>query len=266
MFIKDSFYCMSRSWENLFKLYANNKSADQPAHARSLISPFVVHCLDSMIPLVSISKISSLYLASMAVQADLHITRSQTLKTGFLMMRLILYMHYLYKYIRYNTVWITHTEPENFNLVLRGLVYLIWNFTMLWIVKPLGPWKPNFMQSFYGLEVQKIVWTVLVIWLRRLSCPYMVKTLLKSSSLNQQADDLWTSRLMTFELGIQHQRLGPYKVCSNLLQNPYHWNLGYSTGGIGPAKFVLMMILGWPWPYFMARSTLLPNAFVWENA
>ena len=42
----------------------NNKGADQPAHPRSLISTFVVHCLDSMIPLVSISEISSLYLAS----------------------------------------------------------------------------------------------------------------------------------------------------------------------------------------------------------
>ena len=30
------------SWENLFLPYANNKAADQPAHARSLISAFVV--------------------------------------------------------------------------------------------------------------------------------------------------------------------------------------------------------------------------------
>ena len=40
--------------------YANNKDADQPAHLRSLISAFVVRCLDSTIPLVSIPKISSL--------------------------------------------------------------------------------------------------------------------------------------------------------------------------------------------------------------
>ena len=40
--------------------YANNKGADQPAHPRCLISPFVVRCLDSMIPLVSITKISRL--------------------------------------------------------------------------------------------------------------------------------------------------------------------------------------------------------------
>ena len=50
-------------------LYANNKGADQPAHPCSLISAFVVHCLDSIIPLVSISEISSLYLASVAAQA-----------------------------------------------------------------------------------------------------------------------------------------------------------------------------------------------------
>ena len=29
--------------------YANNKGADQPAHPRSLISTFVVRCLDSII-------------------------------------------------------------------------------------------------------------------------------------------------------------------------------------------------------------------------
>ena len=51
--------------------YANNKGADQPAHLRSLISAFVVGGLDSIIPLVSISKISSLCLASVAAQASL---------------------------------------------------------------------------------------------------------------------------------------------------------------------------------------------------
>ena len=51
--------------------YANDKGADQPAHPRSLISAFVVRCLDSIIPSVSISEISSLYLASVAAQAGL---------------------------------------------------------------------------------------------------------------------------------------------------------------------------------------------------
>ena len=40
--------------------YVNNEGVDQPAHPRSLISTFVVHCLDSIMPLVSISEISRL--------------------------------------------------------------------------------------------------------------------------------------------------------------------------------------------------------------
>ena len=40
--------------------YANNKDADQPAHPRSLISTFVVRCLDSIISLGSIDEISRL--------------------------------------------------------------------------------------------------------------------------------------------------------------------------------------------------------------
>ena len=48
------------SWENLFMTYANNKGADQPANLHSLISTIVVHCLDSIIPLLSTSEISNL--------------------------------------------------------------------------------------------------------------------------------------------------------------------------------------------------------------
>ena len=44
----------------------------------------VVRCLDSIIPLVSISEISSLYLASLVAQAGLSLLWSKTLKTGFL--------------------------------------------------------------------------------------------------------------------------------------------------------------------------------------
>ena len=40
--------------------YANNKGADQPARPRSLISAFVVRCLDSIIALDPISEISGL--------------------------------------------------------------------------------------------------------------------------------------------------------------------------------------------------------------
>ena len=57
--------------------YANNKGADQPAHPRSLIRTFVVHCLDSIISIVSVTRISSLMLASVAEQASLSPTRSE---------------------------------------------------------------------------------------------------------------------------------------------------------------------------------------------
>ena len=77
------------SWENLFMPYANNKSADHPAHSRSLISAFVVRCLDSIISLVSIYEISSPYQVSVAAYAGLSLTWSQTSKTGFLVTRLI---------------------------------------------------------------------------------------------------------------------------------------------------------------------------------
>ena len=36
--------------------YVNNKGADQPAHPRSLINAFVVHCLDSIISLDSMAE------------------------------------------------------------------------------------------------------------------------------------------------------------------------------------------------------------------
>ena len=57
-------------------------------HPRSLISAFVVRCLDSIIPLVSIPEISSLWLASEAEQAGLDLTGRKSLKTRFRMTRL----------------------------------------------------------------------------------------------------------------------------------------------------------------------------------
>ena len=43
-----------------FMSYVNNECADQPAHPRSLISAFVVRCLDRIISLDSIAEISRL--------------------------------------------------------------------------------------------------------------------------------------------------------------------------------------------------------------
>ena len=48
----------------VFAIDANNKGADQPAHPRSLISAFVVRCLDN-IPILTKFKISRLHVASL---------------------------------------------------------------------------------------------------------------------------------------------------------------------------------------------------------
>ena len=66
-----------------FMSYANNKGAYQPAHPRSLISAFVVRCLDSVMSLVSVTKISNFMLASVAEQADLSLTWSETPEDTF---------------------------------------------------------------------------------------------------------------------------------------------------------------------------------------
>ena len=61
----------------------DNKGVDQPAHPRSLISAFVVRCLDSVMSLVSVTKISRLMLASVAEQASLNLTWSETPEDRF---------------------------------------------------------------------------------------------------------------------------------------------------------------------------------------
>ena len=63
--------------------YANNRGEDQPVHPRRLISAFVVRCLDSIIPLVSISEMSSLCLVSVAEQAGLSLPWSQPRRQVF---------------------------------------------------------------------------------------------------------------------------------------------------------------------------------------
>ena len=57
--------------ENLFMSYANNKGANQPAHLCRLISAFIVHCLDSIVPILAKFKLSRLWLASEAAKASL---------------------------------------------------------------------------------------------------------------------------------------------------------------------------------------------------
>ena len=78
------------SWENLLVPYVNNnvpyvnnKGADQPAHPHSLISVFVVCCLDSLIPKLAKYKNSRLYLVSTAESFGLGLTWSHNPKGTF---------------------------------------------------------------------------------------------------------------------------------------------------------------------------------------
>ena len=73
----------------VFAICEKKKGADQPPHLCSLICTFVVRCLDSIKPLVSIPEISSLYLASVTAQAGLSLPWLKNLKTGFVMTRLL---------------------------------------------------------------------------------------------------------------------------------------------------------------------------------
>ena len=63
---------------SLFMPYVNNKGTDQSLHPRSMVSTFVVGCLDSMMPILAKPKFSRLKPVSVAEQAGLGLTWSQT--------------------------------------------------------------------------------------------------------------------------------------------------------------------------------------------
>ena len=78
--------------ENLSSgFFPNSKVADQPAHLHSLISAFVIHLLESIISKLATSEISRFWLVSVAVQVGLTITLLETLKTGLVTLRPILF-------------------------------------------------------------------------------------------------------------------------------------------------------------------------------
>ena len=81
-----------RHEKTCFMPFANKKGTDQPArmpaHPCSLISAFVVRCIDSIVAILSKFKFSRLQLVSVVAQAGLSLTWSQT-RTGFLMTWLI---------------------------------------------------------------------------------------------------------------------------------------------------------------------------------
>ena len=83
-------------------------------------------------------------------------------------------------------------------------------------LKLLGQLNSYFIWRLLRMGERKFVQMILVTWPRWPPCPYMVKTLKKSSS--PEPEGQWP------------------------------WDLVCSIGVVGPTKFVQMMILGWPWP------------------
>ena len=61
----------------------NNKCADQPAHPRSLISTLVILVFKSIISRLAMSKISFFWVVSVAEQAGLNLTLSETRRPVF---------------------------------------------------------------------------------------------------------------------------------------------------------------------------------------
>ena len=76
-----------RSEKTCLRVFANNTGEDQPAHSRSLISAFVIPFLKSIRPKLASSEISIFYLVSVAEQASLKLTLSETPKTGLVASR-----------------------------------------------------------------------------------------------------------------------------------------------------------------------------------
>ena len=64
-----------------FRGFANNRGADQPALPRSLISAFVIRCLERIISKLATNGDSFILLVSVAKQAGLNLTLSETLKS-----------------------------------------------------------------------------------------------------------------------------------------------------------------------------------------
>ena len=72
----------------VFRIFANNTGADQPAHPVSLISAFVIRLLESIISRLTTSEKSIFKLVFVAEQTGLNLTTlSETQKTGFVTTR-----------------------------------------------------------------------------------------------------------------------------------------------------------------------------------
>ena len=121
-FLRENVDKWATSWENLFKPYANNKGADRPARPHSLISTFVGHYLDSIIPILAKSKISVLQLVSVAEQAGLCLPECKPLRQVFSWGGLN--KKFWYPKTNFGYIYFTFYPKTNFGYIYFGHVFL----------------------------------------------------------------------------------------------------------------------------------------------
>ena len=92
----------------------------------SLISAFIVHCLDSVLSLVAVNKIRSLMLASVAEQASLSLTWSATPEDTF-------------SHDEAQLLYVGSLETQQLCLpkILRYLIYFV-DAIMSWLLQTKG--------------------------------------------------------------------------------------------------------------------------------
>ena len=118
----------TRSCQNVSYAICEQQRADQPVHSRNLISTFVVHCLDSTICTLAISKVSGFLLASVAEQDGLNLTRSKIPKDTFSLdvAHIIIYISEFSLLLGFCSTSGIFCQPS--------IIYTscIWKFTNLW--------------------------------------------------------------------------------------------------------------------------------------
>ena len=225
-------------------LYANNKDADQPALPRSLISIFVVHCVDGIVSelwlrllLVALPGLFCLpfcYIQSFKTLAYFWSWRGrfesylvENPEDRFFLCCFSILLLFLAHLSRRLIWWAYRIGRPPSSVVV--IVHTLWKSSPQ---KPLGQSKSNFIWSFYGIGEQKFAQMVLVTWPRWPPCPYMLKTSKILLFWNQKADDLET------------------------------W---YASLG---ARVLPSLLKWWPWvdlDLFYSKVILVPYAFVWEK-
>ena len=181
---------------------------------RNLISTFVVCCIDSIIPLVSISEISSLHRVSVAAQAGLCLYRSQTPKTGFLVTRLnyvlIRWLKYCFK-CKYQTK--KNLASECFSDVFQTPA----------VVDPDGMNTFDLItnnEHLHESEVRNFVFVTLLYWEKKSLCFFLASFLnAKWTCLFAECKVLFKNTLYRNQKSYMYMYLEAYYLNGGLIKN-----------------------------------------------